>query len=270
MVSERNRSIALADYISSLGLEVNLQKNKARGNKGFFANKNGQCRIDVSRDLKDGELTEVLIHEFAHYFHFTQDKSLKSLDFIFGDYDDNFLNELIEITVNSVDKQNASELFDLKEQTKNDIKTLVKSLQAEMPDFDKKVKNKKLESLINKSDLKYLLKHDNVKVLNFFNTKIYSIKNIDKDFHDFDNVLLNYVKLRSKERFLKKINSKISRINRYYNSPTELFARAFTMYVTNKTFMQNNAPNVLHKLDKVIAQNEFIMLNKVVEIYSEK
>ena len=117
MVSERNRSIALANYISSLGLEVNLQKNKARGNKGFFANRNGQCRIDVSCSLPEDELASVLIHEFAHYFHFTHDKTLQSLDFIFGKYDDDFLNELIEITVNSVDKQNASELFNLKEQT---------------------------------------------------------------------------------------------------------------------------------------------------------
>ena len=40
MVSERNRIIRLKEYFESLGIEVNIGKNKARGNKGFFRGTN--------------------------------------------------------------------------------------------------------------------------------------------------------------------------------------------------------------------------------------
>ena len=38
MASERNRILDVLNYVESCGIEVNIGKNKARGNKGFFEN----------------------------------------------------------------------------------------------------------------------------------------------------------------------------------------------------------------------------------------
>ena len=102
------------------------------------------------------------MHEFAHYVHYTYDKTLKSLDFII-DENDELTEELIKLTVDS-------------------------------------------------------------------------------------------------------INSKISRLNRYYNSPTELFARSMEAYILNREVFLKKAPNLakhynqshlplIENLEKILLQD---------------
>ena len=97
MASERNRILDIINYLESLGVKVNLSKNKAQGNKGFFKAVGNSYRIDISKKLNQDEILGVLSHEFAHYVHYKYDKNLKSLSFVFENLDETILNEMINI-----------------------------------------------------------------------------------------------------------------------------------------------------------------------------
>ena len=65
---------------------------------------------------------------------------------------------------------------------------------------------------------------------------------------------------------MKRINSKISKLNRYYNSKTELFARAIELYISDKDTFKNKAPILYDKLANIIKNNKIPELTKFVEI----
>ncbi len=228
MVSERNRILDLVQYIESLGIEVNLGKNKARGNKGFFKFDGKKFRIDIAKGQSEDVVLKTLAHEFAHFVHYRYDKTLKSLDFIFDDSED-ITKELLDITVEMIPKVSVEPLFNAKEK----LKTEISNLETEFCNQNLDI----LENKIKFSPLKYLLKYDRVKVFEGFSFKLYKVENLKPD-----NDIQKYIILRSKQRHLKRINSKISRLNKYYNSPTELFARAFEMYIANKHQLKELAP----------------------------
>lgn len=238
MVSERNRIIRLKEYIESFGIEVNIGKNKARGNKGFFrGTKSGLYRIDVAKKLDDNEIISVLLHEFAHFVHFIYDKTLSSLDFAFENFNEEIQEELVNITVKKIPKSEAKALFDKKDELVLDVKNMANIIKKNYPDFRLSAPFKKFENKFNLT-LKYLLKYDRVN----FNNTIYSVENIDKDFYELSNEECLYIKIRAKQRMIRKINNRISRLNRYYNSPTELFARFIELFYTNKEETRKLAP----------------------------
>lgn len=230
MVSERDRIIDVVQYIESLGIEVNIGKNKARGNKGFFKFDGSKFRIDIAKGQNEDAILKTLAHEFAHFVHYRYDKTLKSLNFIFDDSKD-ITKELLDITVEMIPKISVEPLFTKKEK-----------LKTEISDLEKELDNLNLEILENKikfSPLKYLLKYDRVKVFEGFSFKIYKVEDLNNN-----TDIEKYILLRSKQRHLKRLNSKISRMNRYYNSPTELFARSFEMYATSRPSLKVIAPKI--------------------------
>lgn len=115
MASERNRVTRLAEYITSLGVIVNIGKNKARGNKGIFCKKRDGYRIDISENIDADSTLSTLLHEFAHYIHYCNDSTLSSLDFVFKDLSELEQEELIKITVQNVPKEFASSLYKCKQ-----------------------------------------------------------------------------------------------------------------------------------------------------------
>lgn len=239
MVSERNRIIRLKEYIESFGIEVNIGKNKARGNKGFFRGTNsGHYRIDISKNLKEDEIISVLLHEFAHFVHFQYDKSLSSLDFAFKDFDDDMQEELVNVTVKKIPKAEAKALFDKKDELAIQVKAMANSIKKTFQDFKLSVPYKRFECHFS-LPLKYLLKYDRIN----FNNTIYSIDNLYKDFYELSEEEILYLKIKSKQRMIARINNRISKLNRYYNSPTELFARFVELFYTNKEETFKLAPN---------------------------
>lgn len=238
MVSERNRIIRLKEYFESLGIEVNIGKNKARGNKGFFrGTKNGGYRIDIANNLDEESVLSVLAHEFAHYIHFCQDNKLENLDFAFGNVTDCMQEELINLTVKKIPKKEAATLFDMKENVNKEIKALADKIKQTEADFKISKPNKKLERFLS-SPLKYFLKYDRVKIFN----KIYSVTDLSD--YDLSDEQKYYLELKSKQRALKRINSRISKLNKYYNAPTELFARFFETYALSKNEAYELAPEL--------------------------
>ena len=110
MVSEGNRIIELVKYLSTLGISVNIGKNRARGHKGIFMHCSTDYRIDISKDISQEEILSTLLHEFAHFVHYRYDKGLKSLAFVFDVFSDDLREELIKITVLDISKDFASKL----------------------------------------------------------------------------------------------------------------------------------------------------------------
>ena len=238
MASERNRILNLIKYVESCGIEVNVGRNKARGNKGFFKAVNNCYRIDIAKELSEDAIVATLAHEFAHYVHFNHDKSLRSLDFVFDD-SESVLEELIAATVEMIPKHTVKPLFEQKNAVKKEIEELIKKIQSFAPDFSYTTDSRRYEKNINKTNLKYLLKYDRVKVLEGFSIKYYSVDALSEE-----SEAELFLKLKSKKRMLNRINSRINRLNRYYNSPTELFARGFELYVTDKKRLSIVAPKV--------------------------
>ena len=75
------------------------------------------------------------------------------------------------------------------------------------------------------SDVKHLLKYDAIKVMNWFSYKTYSIMNLEQEFPDIPQEFAAYLRLKSCQRKQNSISRKINKMNKYYNEPTELFAR---------------------------------------------
>ena len=240
MVSERDRILKIVNYLESLGINVNVSKNKARGHKGFFKCINSSSfRIDISNSLTEPEILKVLIHEFAHYIHYQNDKDLLSLEFAFGsDYED-FIDELIQITVDSVPKSFASGIFSRKETLNKEIKTISKIIKSEYPNFKRSKPFVPIESNL-KNPFNYLVKYDRVKV----NNKIYSIASLKENSENLSKIQIAYIDLKAKQRELSRLNSKILKYNKYYNRPTELFARFCELYFLNKNNASVLAPNI--------------------------
>lgn len=262
MACKRDR---IVEYLKSIGLEVNVCKNKASGNKGFFKVKSNRYRIDVANNLTETEILHVLVHEFMHYLHFVHDKKLKSLDFMFGQTDELILDELRSLTVELIPKQSAKSLYELKNSAKTEIQKIYEELKSSYIDLKLSKPYKEIERNINKSSYKYLLKYDRVKVWEGFIIKQYSIDNL-QDYNLTDNEI-NYLKLKSKQRMMNRINSRISKLNRYYNSPSELLARAFEVYIFDKDKFKKIAPISFSYIENNIKEQKIPELNKMVEIF---
>ncbi|MCQ2744199.1 MAG: hypothetical protein MJ230_05325 [bacterium] len=253
MAGKRNCITRLVEYIESCGVDINIGKNKARGNKGFFkARGYNNYRIDISSKLDEGEILRVLVHEFSHYIHYKNDKTLKSTEYLFRNEFCNFEEDLIKLTVDSIPKNTVEPLFLKKEELKKEISKLNDYIKNFYPDFKLSEPYKKIEKNLSKS-AKYLLKYDRVKLLSGLTFKIYSIENLKKDFKELNEVEYKYILLKSKQRNLRRINSKISKLNKYYNSPTELIARSFEYFIFNPNIMQEITPKLFdfYKLNSI-------------------
>lgn len=237
MASERNRVTRLAEYITSLGVIVNIGKNKARGNKGIFCKKRDGYRIDISENIDADSTLSTLLHEFAHYIHYCNDSTLSSLDFVFKDLSELEQEELIKITVQNVPKEFASSLYKCKQHYMLENKKLVSYIKAVYPNFKVSEPFKPIERLL-KYPVKYLLKYDKIQVL----TQIYAVDTLENDFKTLTEEQIAYIRLKSNQRQLARINSKINRLNKYYNQSSELWARFFELFSQIEKLWKNWLP----------------------------
>lgn len=261
MVSNRNRITKFIEHLEKQGISVNIGKTKARGNNGVFIYKNENFRIDVSKLTPQDKILSVILHEYAHYIHYKYDKSLKTLDFIFSNLSLEEQDELLEISVQSIPKDFAQKLCLRKQNLKAEIKNLTKNIKIEIPDFQISKQNSQLLKNLNIC-AKYLLKYDSIK----FNGKIYNVKNIQEIFPNLTNAQIQFFQLKSKYRALSRLNKRISKLNQYYNNPSELFARFVELYYTDKTLVEKIAPNLTKKMHDNIKQNKIYELNMLSNI----
>lgn len=264
MVSTRNSTLIkdeLIRYMSSLGLTVNTL-TKARGNRGFFK----EGRIDISKILDDKTSIRVMVHEFAHYIHYELDKSLKGLDVVLKEDNENLREELYSVTA-FVDK-NASftKLKTKQNDLKSQIQYLTEEIKQQYPQFNPCEKFKEFNNYSKHSDLKYLEKYDRVKINSFTTEKDYSIKNIKKDFPNIPDVFVNYLNLKSKQRTYSRISRRIAKLKKYYSEPCELFARFIEGLYMDLEKVKILAPNSYEIFKELYIKNYYQGLPEIFSI----
>ena len=254
----------LIKYFKTLGLDVHTT-TKARGHLGFFLN----GRIDISKNIPEHKIIPTLLHEFSHYIHSKIEKNVSktggSLKVLFNSCE-SFEDELIRIT-NFVDESSKCEkLLEHKEMVKSEIKNLDELIKKEYPKFQRSKKFKEFDRAIRGTKIKYLLKYDRVKIMPWFifgKEKIISINTIEQDFPRLKQEFVYYLKLKSLQRKQKRISNRISKMNKYYNKPTELFARFIEALYLNNNFVAENAPKAYKRFYELLDEGYFYELKNV-------
>ncbi len=258
----------LIKYFKSLGLEVNT-KTKARGHQGFFL----KNRIDVSRNVPPERVIPTLLHEFAHYVHYLIEHDINktggSFKAIFGEENPVFEDELFKVT-NFVDENSLCvRLYEHKDRIKTLIKEYETVIKSEYPKFMRSKKFKDFDKYIKKSNAKYLLKYDRVRLVSGFWRKKYeiiSVSSVEKDFPDMPKSFAAYIKLRSCQKKQKRISARINRMQKYYKKPTELFARLMEGLYLDKQWVCALAPYTTKKFYERLNCGYYKGLEKIREL----
>ncbi len=258
----------LLRFLKSLDIEVKTN-TKARGHQGFYF----KNRIDVSRHLNDDRAVEVLVHEFAHYIHSKIEpdiyKNGGSLEKLFLVSDCSFIEkELIRVT-DFVDKNSRMiTLKKYKQQFSSQIKEYQKLIQEEFPDFQRSKKFKEFDKYIKKSNARYLLKYDRVKIVSRFLRRetLLSIDNLETDFRDMPDSFAMYIKLKSLQRKQAKVSARINRLSKYYKKPSELFARFVEGYFFSKDNILSIAPVFSNRFDELLNEGYYFELEDLFRL----
>ncbi len=222
----------IINFLKSQGITVKTN-TKARSHQGIYFNN----RIDISTRTPKEKRLQTLIHEFAHKIHsdiepdVTKAKSKGgSIEKLFGS--ENVLKiyeELIEVT-NFVDKNSSYEILESeRDKIKEQIKTCENRIKLHFPEFQRSKPFVYATSYFknNKTDARFLLKHDRVMVVTpiLRRKKFYDIKNIDEDFKEIPEPIRLYIKLKSWQKKQRAVSGRKNKFKKYYHKPTELFAR---------------------------------------------
>ena len=260
----------LIKYYRSLGLEIHTS-TKARGHQGFYV----KNRIDISKNIAQERIVPTLLHEFAHYIHSKLEPKIYSnggtLEVIFdlSSPSEIYEDELFEVT-KLVDKHAKFELLNNHKQTvKRKLLYCENVIKQKYPNFLRSKKFKEFDKYIKKSEAKYLLKYDRVKLITgwlFKKTKILSVENIEQDFKDMPSEFCAYIKLKSCQRRQARISGKINRLRKYYSKPTELFARFVEGLYLYPQQVKLTAPHVYNRFYELLNSGYYMELSKVFQI----
>ncbi len=259
----------LVKYLKSLGIEVHTT-TKARGHQGFFCNN----RIDISKNIPEHRIIPTLLHEFAHYIHYKIEPDMVKTG---GTFQKLFMsdNPLIEIELfkvtNFVDENSLCvRLTEHRERVKLQIKKYDEKIKKDYPDFQRSKNFKDFDKFIKKSDARYLLKYDRVKVTGGFlglSTKLYTINTIEECFPDMPSAFASYIRLKSALRKQSRISARINRLNKYYRRPTELFARFVEGLYLDREWVEAIAPYACARFFELINQGYYGELEDVIPKY---
>ena len=249
----------LIKYFRSLGIEVNTS-TKARGHHGFYL----KNRIDVSKNIPPHRRIPTLIHEFAHYIHSKiepgMEKTGGALEVLFGLDSPTLRDELLSVT-HFVDKNSLCKKLEYhKTLIKEKIKQYESIIKKDYPDFMRSKRFKEFEKYIKKTDAKYLLKYDRIKLVKGFwipQTKIYTIDSIEKDFTDMPQAFAAYIRLRSYQKKQARVSARINKSKKYYSKPTELFARFVEGIYLDKEYIQSIAPTAYKQFNSLLNQGHY-------------
>ena len=262
------REKELIKYFKSLGIEVHTS-TKARGHQGFFL----KNRIDISKNIPESRLVPTLLHEFAHYIHSKLEPDMNktggSLEVLFQSNNLLYKEELIKVT-NFVDNNSLCiRLFEHKDRVKQKIKEYEAEVKKYYPKFMRSKKFKEFDRYIKRSNARYLLKYDRVKLIEggFFKktTKLYSIYNIERDFTDMPPAFAAYIRLHSYQKKQARISARINKYKKYYEKPCELFARFVEGIYLDKEWVEAIAPHVSRQFFDLLKSGYYMELEHVIK-----
>lgn len=257
----------LIEYFKTLGLAVHTT-TKARGHQGFFL----KNRIDISKNIPENRIVPTLLHEFAHYIHSKiepdMNKTGGSLKVLFKSENPIYKDELVKVT-NFVDENSLCvKLYEHRDRVKDKIKYYENIVKNDYPNFQRSKKFKEFDKFIKKSNAGYLLKYDRVKVIGggFFrhSYKLYTIDNIENDFPDIPNAFAAYIRLHSYQKKQSRISSRINKFQKYYQKPSEMFARLVEGIYLDSEWVSAIAPNVFERFFELLDEGYYFELKNVV------
>lgn len=261
------------DFMRALNIEVKTN-TKARGNNGLYQ----KNRIDVARGLTEEQAIDVLVHEFAHHIHYKIDKDfLKnggSLENIFNTSNIvEIKEELINVT-NLIDKNSRLNIFlKAKEEASNQIKGMQSAIRRDYPNFLRSKKFPEFEKYIKGSEARYLVKYDAIRLMQGFffkKERILTVKNIETDFPDMPKAFQLYIRLCSMQRKQSKITRRIGKLNKYYEKPTELFARYVQGYFSTPETISTVAPHTTKRFNELLSSGYYKELKDLFDIFQKK
>ncbi len=260
----------LVEFLKALDIEVKTN-TKARGNQGLYL----KNRIDISRNLKDDRAIEVLVHEFAHHIHSKIDndfiKNGGSLETLFNTSDiTEIKQELINVT-RLIDKNSRLKIFiDAKNEVINTIKSMQNAIKRDYPEFLRSKKFIEFEKYIKNSEAKYLVKYDAIRLMHGFffkKERVITVKNLENDFPEMPKAFQIYIRLCSMQRKQTKLTRRINKLTKYYEKPTELFARFVQGYFTAPQTVSTIAPISVKRFLELLNSGYYKELKDLFEIF---
>lgn len=265
MLKELDKN-ALIKYFRSLGLEVNTS-TKARGHQGFFLNN----RIDISKNVAENRLVPTLLHEFAHYIHSQIEPNINktggTLERIFNSTNPLYEKELLRVTQFVDESSRLVKLYEMRDKIRVKIKQLELIIKEDFPEFQRSKPFKPFEKYIRHSDARYLLKYDRVKILEGFlrnKSRIITIDTLEKDFPDLPRAFAAAIRLKSMQRKASRVSARINKYKKYYERPTELFARLVEGLYLDEEWVCALAPCATEKFFELLENGYYGELKGVV------
>lgn len=259
----------LIKYFKELGLEVHTS-TKARGHQGFFL----KNRIDISKDTPENRVVPILLHEFAHYIHSKLEENINktggTFDRLFKSDNPIYKDELVKVTNFADENSLCVKLYEQKSRIKEEIKEQESIIKSDFSDFQKTKNFKEFDKYIKKSNARHLLKYDRVKLIKggiFGRTEeFYSIHDIEKDFPDMQKAFAAYIRLKSNQKKQARVSARINKYKKYYEKPTELFARFVEGIYTDREWVEAIAPNVSRQFFDLLNDDYYMELKKVLSM----
>ncbi len=262
----RNRTFAkIVDYCKECGIDIKTN-TKARGHQGVFLHNSDLKRIDISKTLNSEKFLQVTAHEFAHFFHHTLDKEFGCLEAIFGVKSEILFDELIAVTNYVAGNTYVDNINEELQKIKHQIKEQENIIKQKYPAFKRSEKFDKIEKEIKKSEAKYLLKYDKVKVVSQFKYIIYSLETLKNDFPTIMPECAAYLNLRSLQRRQNRYSRKLNHLRKYYLKPAELFARFVEGLVVNPIKVKELAPEAYSAFIERLEYRSFKQLKGFLNI----
>ena len=196
------------------------------------------------------------------------EKTGGTLQAIFGIDTPIIREELLNVT-HFVDKNSLCKKLEYhKTLIKEKIKQYENIIKEDYPKFQRSKQFKEFEKYIKKTDAKYLLKYDRVKLIKGFwlpKTKIYSIDTIEKDFTDMPKAFAAYIRLKSYQKKQSRVSARINKNKKYYSKPTELFARFVEGIYLDEEYIQTIAPTTYEQFKQLLANNFYKDLKNILD-----
>lgn len=260
----------LIKYIKSCGLEVHTG-TKARGHQGFYL----KNRIDISKNISPQRVIPTLLHEFAHYVHSLLEPLMArtggTLEVLFDTSNTEIYEKELLLVTHFVDSHSKCEKLELhKKLIKNKILEYEKIIKLHYPKFMRSKKFKEFDKYIKKSNARYLLKYDRVKLVTgvlFKKVRMFSIDNIEKDFCDMPVEFAAYIRLKSCQKRQSRVSARINRLKKYYSKPTELFARFVEGLYIDPEQVFISAPQTCKRFFELLDNGYYPYLSKVIKMY---
>ena len=79
-----------------------------------------------------------------------------------------------------------------------------------------------------------------------------------------------YIKLCSMQRKQSKLARRINKLNKYYEKPTELFARFVQGYFTTPETISTIAPTTCHSFENLLQKGHYKELKDLFEIFGNR